>query len=97
MAKEKMSNTSQAHEVMIREELGIDAEELKGSAMEAGIVFFLSFCNRSNHSRYSIMFTSGMKAYHQYMHEAEDYLLSVQLLLYLPEKIFGFGYEASDF
>jgi VIT1/CCC1 family predicted Fe2+/Mn2+ transporter len=43
MAKEIMSDKNKAHEVLIREELGINPEELKGSAMEAAITSFLLF------------------------------------------------------
>lgn len=43
MAKDVMQNKSHAHEVLVKEELGINAEELKGSAMEAAITSFLLF------------------------------------------------------
>jgi VIT1/CCC1 family predicted Fe2+/Mn2+ transporter len=43
MAADIMSNKEQAHEVLIREELGINAEDLKGSAWEAAISSFLMF------------------------------------------------------
>ena len=41
MANEVMKDKNQAHEVLVREELGINSEELKGSAMEAALA---SFC-----------------------------------------------------
>jgi VIT1/CCC1 family predicted Fe2+/Mn2+ transporter len=43
MAKTIISNTDHAHEVLIKEELGINKEDLKGSAMEAAITSFLLF------------------------------------------------------
>lgn len=43
MAKEIMSDKSKAHEVLIKEELGINAEELQGSAMEAALASFFLF------------------------------------------------------
>jgi predicted membrane protein (TIGR00267 family) len=43
MAAEVMQNQSQAHEVLVREELGINAEDLKGSAIEAAISSFVLF------------------------------------------------------
>lgn len=43
MASEIISNKDQAHEMLIKEELGINAEDLKGSAMEAAITSFLLF------------------------------------------------------
>ena len=43
MAKEIMLNKDQAHEILIKEELGINPEDLKGSAMEAAITSFILF------------------------------------------------------
>lgn len=43
LAHEIMKDKSQAHEVLVREELGINPEELKGSAMEAAITSFVLF------------------------------------------------------
>lgn len=43
MAREIMKDKSHAHDVLVREELGINAEELKGSAMEAAVASFILF------------------------------------------------------
>ena len=43
MASDIMLNTAHAHEVLVREELGINPEELKGSAMEAAVYSFILF------------------------------------------------------
>ena len=43
MATDIMTNHEQAHEVLVREELGINPEELKNSAWEAAIYSFLLF------------------------------------------------------
>jgi vacuolar iron transporter family protein len=43
MAEEVMKDTEHAHEVLVREELGINSEELKGSAWEAAIYSFILF------------------------------------------------------
>ncbi len=43
MAKEIMSDKGQAHEVLVKEELGINVEDLKGSAIEAAISSFVLF------------------------------------------------------
>ena len=43
MAEEVMKDTAHAHEVLTREELGINTEELKGSAWEAAIYSFILF------------------------------------------------------
>ena len=43
MAKDIIADKEHAHEVLVREELGINAEELKGSAMEAALSSFGMF------------------------------------------------------
>jgi predicted membrane protein (TIGR00267 family) len=43
MAKEIMLDKGQAHEILVREELGINVDELKGSAMEAAVTSFILF------------------------------------------------------
>jgi VIT1/CCC1 family predicted Fe2+/Mn2+ transporter len=43
MAKDVISNKDQAHSVLVKEELGINSEDLKGSAMEAAITSFILF------------------------------------------------------
>lgn len=43
MATDIMSDKGHAHEILVKEELGINAEDLKGSAMEAAISSFILF------------------------------------------------------
>ena len=43
MASDIMSNKSHAHDVLVREELGINSDELKGSAMEAAVASVVLF------------------------------------------------------
>jgi vacuolar iron transporter family protein len=43
MATDIIKNKSQAHDLLVREELGINAEELKGSAVEASVYSFILF------------------------------------------------------
>ena len=43
LAKEIIGNKDHAHEILIKEELGINKEDLKGSAMEAAITSFVLF------------------------------------------------------
>lgn len=43
LATELMSDTSKAHAMLVKEELGINAEELQGSAWEAAITSFILF------------------------------------------------------
>lgn len=43
MAAELMKHKTKAHEMLVKEELGINADELKGSAMEAAVSSFVLF------------------------------------------------------
>ena len=43
MAKSIIANKEHAHEILVKEELGINPEELKGSAMEAALASFVLF------------------------------------------------------
>jgi len=62
MAKALMSDKTQAHELLVREELGINAEELKGSAFEAAIYSFILFSIGAVIPVAPFFFTSGTKA-----------------------------------
>ncbi|HPM31281.1 MAG TPA: VIT1/CCC1 transporter family protein [Chryseolinea sp.] len=62
MAADIMKDKSHAHEVLVKEELGINAEELKGSAFEAAIYSFILFSVGAVIPVLPFMFTSGMKA-----------------------------------
>jgi VIT1/CCC1 family predicted Fe2+/Mn2+ transporter/rubrerythrin len=62
MAEEVISNPAQAHEVLVREELGINPEELKGSAIEAALYSFFLFAIGAVIPVAPFMFTSGTQA-----------------------------------
>jgi vacuolar iron transporter family protein len=62
MATDIVKNKSQAHELLVREELGINAEELKGSAVEAALYSFFLFGIGAVIPVFPFFFTSGMKA-----------------------------------
>jgi len=62
MADEIMSDKSRAHDVLVKEELGINAEELKGSAIEASIYSFVLFGIGAIIPVFPFFFSSGMKA-----------------------------------
>ncbi|MEY3441866.1 MAG: hypothetical protein RLZZ519_147 [Bacteroidota bacterium] len=62
MATDIMKNKGHAHEVLVREELGINTEELKGSAMEAAVSSFVLFGIGAVIPVLPFMFTSGMQA-----------------------------------
>lgn len=62
MAKDIIANKDHAHEVLIKEELGINSEDLKGSAMEAAITSFLLFGVGAIIPVIPFFFTGGMLA-----------------------------------
>ena len=62
MAKDVMSNIDHAHEVLIKEELGINPEDLKGSAMEAATTSFVLFAFGAIIPVIPFFFLAGFKA-----------------------------------
>lgn len=62
MAEDIMKDKEQAHEVLVKEELGINPEELKGSAVEAAIYSFLMFAIGAVIPVFPFMFTRGFHA-----------------------------------
>lgn len=62
MAEEVIKDTEHAHEVLVREELGINSEELKGSAWEAAIYSFILFSIGAIIPVAPFMFLSGTPA-----------------------------------
>ena len=62
MAIETMTDKSKAHELLVKEELGINSEELKGSAMEAAITSFLLFGVGAIIPVFPFFFLSGSNA-----------------------------------
>ena len=62
MAVEIMKDKNQAHEILVKEELGINAEDLKGSAVEAAVFSFILFAVGAVIPVLPFMFTQGMLA-----------------------------------
>ncbi len=62
MAAEILSDKDRAYDVLVKEELGINAEELKGSAVQAAIYSFVLFAIGAVIPVLPFMFTSGNKA-----------------------------------
>jgi predicted membrane protein (TIGR00267 family) len=62
MAMEIMKDKNNAHKLLVKEELGINAEELKGSAIEAAIYSFVLFSIGAIIPVLPFIFTSGIRA-----------------------------------
>jgi vacuolar iron transporter family protein len=62
MAKDVFKDKAYAHEVLVKEELGLDLEELKGSAMEAAISSFILFAVGAFIPVFPFLFFNGFQA-----------------------------------
>ncbi|MDP3466886.1 MAG: VIT1/CCC1 transporter family protein [Daejeonella sp.] len=62
MAKAIISDKDRAHEMLVQEELGINAEDLQGSAMEAAITSFILFAIGAIIPVIPFFFLSGLNA-----------------------------------
>ncbi len=62
MAADVMKDPKHAHAVLVKEELGINPEELEGSAMEAAVFSFILFAIGAIIPVAPFLFTTGMKA-----------------------------------
>ena len=62
MAKDIISNKELAHEVLVKEELGINQEDLKGSAMEAAVASFILFAFGAIIPVIPFFFIGGLRA-----------------------------------
>lgn len=62
MAADIILNKKEAHDVLVKEELGINIEELKGSAMEAAVYSFILFAIGAVIPVIPFMFANGMWA-----------------------------------
>ncbi len=62
MAADIIKNKDHAHEVLIKEELGINPEDLKGSAMEAALTSFFLFAIGAIIPVFPFFFWGGMQA-----------------------------------
>lgn len=62
MAAEIMTDKTRAHDVLVREELGINPEDLKGSAIEAALYSFFLFTIGAIIPVFPFIFTTGYQA-----------------------------------
>jgi vacuolar iron transporter family protein len=62
MAKEIISDKDHAHTILVKEELGINVDDMKGSAIEAAITSFMLFAVGAIIPVIPFFFTTGMKA-----------------------------------
>jgi len=95
MAAEIMKDKNQAHSVLVREELGINAEELKGSAVEAALFSFVLFAIGAVIPVLPFMFTSGAQAViiSVCMSAAGLFLIGASITLFTGKNVWYSGFR----
>jgi VIT1/CCC1 family predicted Fe2+/Mn2+ transporter len=95
MAHDIISDKDRAHEVLIREELGINPEELKGSAMEAAITSFLLFTVGAILPVIPFMFTGGFQAilFSTMMSAAGLFIIGASITLFTNRNVWYSGFR----
>lgn len=95
MAHDIMQNKETAHEVLVREELGINPEELKGSAFEAAIFSFILFTVGAIIPLFPFMFSSGINAiiYSVIAGSAGLFLIGASITLFTGKSVWYSGFR----
>ena len=95
MAKEIISDKDSAHEILVKEELGINAEDLKGSAMEAAITSFILFAFGAVIPVIPFFFYGGMKAvlFSSVLSAAGLFLIGSVITLFTGKSIWYSGFR----
>lgn len=93
MAEDKMKDKQLAHEVLVREELGINPEELKGSAIEAAVYSFILFSIGAVIPVLPFMFMGGLKAvlFSVILSAAGLFLIGAAITLFTGRSVFYSG------
>ncbi len=95
MASELIMDKGKAHEFLIREELGINTEELKGSAIEAAVYSFILFSIGAVIPVLPFMFTNGIKAiiFSVCLSAAGLFLIGAAITLFTGKNVWYSGFR----
>ena len=95
MAKEVISNKEHAHEILIKEELGINSEELQGSAMEAALTSFFLFGIGAIIPLFPFFFIGGLKAiiFSTILSACGLFLIGASITLFTGKSIWFSGFR----
>ena len=95
MAKEVISNKEHAHEILIKEELGINSEELQGSAMEAALTSFFLFAVGAIIPLFPFFFIGGLKAiiFSTILSACGLFLIGASITLFTGKSIWYSGFR----
>ena len=95
MASDIITDKDHAHEILTREELGINAEELKGSPMEAAITSFLLFTVGAIIPVFPFLFTGGMQAvmFSTMLSAAGLFFIGISITLFTNKNVWYSGFR----
>jgi VIT1/CCC1 family predicted Fe2+/Mn2+ transporter len=95
MAKEVISNKEHAHEILIKEELGINSEELQGSAMEAALTSFFLFAVGAIIPLFPFFFLGGYQAiiFSTILSACGLFLIGASITLFTGKSIWFSGFR----
>jgi VIT1/CCC1 family predicted Fe2+/Mn2+ transporter len=95
MAADIMKNKGNAHEMLIKEELGINPEDLKGSAMEAALTSFFLFAIGAIIPVFPFFFWGGMQAViiSTVMSAAGLFLIGAAITLFTGKSVWFSGFR----
>lgn len=93
MANDIIKNKDLAHQLLVKEELGINPEELKGSAMEAAITSFLLFAIGAILPVIPFFFSGGIQAviYSASLSAAGLFLIGASITLFTGKSVWYSG------
>ncbi len=95
MAAEIMQDKNAAHHFLVKEELGINEEELKGSAMEAAVTSFILFAIGAILPLFPFFFTGGNQAimYSAISSSLGLFLIGAAITLFTGKSIWFSGFR----
>lgn len=95
MAAEIIKDKAQAHSLLIREELGINEEELRGSALEAAVTSFILFSIGAIIPVVPFMISSGIQAiiWSAILSAAGLFLIGSAITLFTGRNVFFSGFR----
>ncbi|GAA4436951.1 hypothetical protein GCM10023188_30600 [Pontibacter saemangeumensis] len=95
MAATAIQDTEHAHEILVKEELGINTEELKGSAWEAAIASFLLFAVGAILPVIPFFYASGYQAIFQSLafSTAGLFLIGAAITLFTGKSVWYSGFR----
>lgn len=95
MARDVMSNTNQAHDILVKEELGINSADIQVSAMEAAVTSFILFAVGAIIPVIPFFFTSGFQAvlFSTFLSAVGLFIIGASITLFTGKNILFSGFR----